>query len=138
MEAALPARVISGLTIPTGLALASRLLRSGAMGEVAPLATAARAFIVIYTAAPGLSALRTTALVLGARLISGGAMGASTSFTATVSFAALTTTPGLPIATATTTLAMLATAMAAAGGEHLAQMPETSERAHHAGRSEYR
>ena len=56
-EAAFPTRVISGDTIPTGLALASRLLRSGAIGAVAPLATAARALIATSTAAPDLPVL---------------------------------------------------------------------------------
>ena len=41
-EAAFPTMVILEQTIPTGSALASRFLRSGAMGAVAPLAKAAR------------------------------------------------------------------------------------------------
>ena len=52
-EAAFPTRVISGHTIPTGSALASGRLRSGAMGAVAPFATAARPFIATSTAALG-------------------------------------------------------------------------------------
>ena len=71
-EAAFPTRVTSGHAIPTGSALASRLLRSGAMG-------------------------------------------AASAFTVTTSSLAPTTTPGLPTTTATTTSAMPATAMAAAG-----------------------
>ena len=61
-EAAFSMRVISGHTIPTGSALASRLLRSGAMGAVAPLATAAGPLIATSTAAPDLRVLQTTAL----------------------------------------------------------------------------
>ena len=53
-EAAFPTRVISGHTIPTGSALASQLLRSGAIGAVHPLATAVRPLIATSTAAPGL------------------------------------------------------------------------------------
>ena len=70
-EAAFPTRVTSGHTIPRGSALASRLLRSGAMG-------------------------------------------AASAFTATTSFVAPTTTPGLQTTTATATPVMPATAMAAA------------------------
>ena len=55
-EAVFSTRIISGHTIPTGSALASRLLKSGAMGAVAPLARAARPFIAISMAAPGLLA----------------------------------------------------------------------------------
>ena len=43
-EEAFPTRVISEHTIPTGSAVASRLLRSGAMGAVATLATASRCY----------------------------------------------------------------------------------------------
>ena len=50
-------------------------------------------------------------------------MGAASAFTVTTSFAALTTTPGLPTATASTTPAMPVTAMAAAGVKHLAEHP---------------
>ena len=55
--AALPTRFISGHIIPTGSALASQFFRSGAMGAVAPLVTAARLFIVTTAAASGLPAL---------------------------------------------------------------------------------
>ena len=72
-EAAFPTKVISRHTIPTGLALVSRLLRSGAMGAVTPLATAARPLIATSTAAPGFPALQTNSY--HARLISGGTMG---------------------------------------------------------------
>ena len=47
--AAFPTRIISGHTIPTRSALVSRLLKSGAMGAIAPLATAARPFIATST-----------------------------------------------------------------------------------------
>ena len=128
-EAAFPTRVIQGHTIPTGWALASRLLRSGAMGAVAPLATAARPFIATSTAAPGLPALQTIASAHhGAHLINGGTMGSTSTSTGTTSFAAPRITPGL--ATATNTSALLTTAMAAAGSEHLPRAPGASERAH--------
>ena len=61
MEAAFPKRIISGHTITTRSALASRLLRSDAMGAVVPLATTARPLIVTSTTAPGLPALQTMA-----------------------------------------------------------------------------
>ena len=85
------------------------------MGAVASFATATRPFIAIFTAAPGLLTLRTSALTLGARLVSGSAMRAASVFTETTSFAALTTTLGLPTATttATTTLPKRRTTMAA-------------------------
>ena len=50
------------------------------MGAVAPLATAARQFIVASTVAPGLPALRSIASALDARPIKGGAMGAASVF----------------------------------------------------------
>ena len=50
-EAASPMNVISGYTIPTRSTLASRLLRSRAMGAAAPLATAERPIIATSTAA---------------------------------------------------------------------------------------
>ena len=98
-ETAFPTRVISGHTIPTGSALASRLLRSGAVGAVAPLATAARPLIATFTAASGLPALQTTAYRVCR--IRGGTIGATSTSTGTTSFAAPTIAPGL--ATATTT-----------------------------------
>ena len=113
-------RAISGHTMPTGSALASRLLRSGAMGVVTPLATMARPFIAISTAAPGLPPLRTTASAHGA---------ASTSTGAT-NFAALMITPGLVNATTTATPAIPTPVMATAGSEHLPPAPGASERAH--------
>ena len=149
-EAAFPTRVISGHTIPTGSALASRLLRSRVMGVVAPLAKAARPFTATSTAGTSLSALQTTASNHGARLISGGTMRAASTSTATTSFAVPTITPGLVTATTIATPAMPTTAMAAAGSEHLPSAPGTSERellapalpaserAHHAGRTEHR
>ena len=57
-EAAFPTRVISGHTVPTGLALTSGVLRSGTMEGVVPLATAARPFIATSAAAQDLPALR--------------------------------------------------------------------------------
>ena len=149
-EAAFPTRVMSGHEIPTGSALASRLLTSRAMGVVTPLATAARSFIVTSTAALGVPALRTTASAHGVRLISGGTMGAALTSTATTSFAASAITPGLATATTTATPAMPTPALAAAESEHLvpspgtseredlAPAPQTSERAHHAGHAEHR
>ena len=53
-------------------------------------------------------------------------MGVASAFTGITSFAAPVTT-GLPTATANTTLAMLATAIAAAGSEYLTPIPEISE-----------
>ena len=114
-EVAFPTSVISGHSLPKGLALASRLVRSGDMGVVNALTTAARPFIATSTAAPGLPALQTAASALGARLIRGGAMGAASVFTATTSFAAPATTSGLPTSTATATPAMPVTTMVAAG-----------------------
>ena len=90
------------------------------MGAVAPLTTATRPFITTTTAAPGLPPLRITASANGARLISGGTMGAAPALTATMSFAAPSITTELTTATATTKPAMLATAIAAAGSEDLA------------------
>ena len=66
--AAFSTRVILGHTIPTGSALVSRLLKSGVMGMVTPLATPARPYIVTSTAAPGLPALWSTASAHDARL----------------------------------------------------------------------
>ena len=65
-------------------------------------------------------------------------MGEDSAFTATTSFAAPTTTPGPPTATAAASPAMPATAMVAGGGEHLAPAPGASRRMHRAGRAEYR
>ena len=112
-EAAFPTRLISGYTIPTGTALASRLLMSGARGVVAPFATVVRPFIAISMAAQGLPALHTIASTQSAHLISGGAMGMASVFTVITYFAASMTTPGLPTFTTTTTPAMRATAMVA-------------------------
>ena len=118
------------------------------MGAVTPLATPAQLFIVTSTAASGLPALRSTASAHGARLINGGTMGVASTPTVTTSFAAPTITPGLATATATPTVP--ATAIAAAGGEHvvpvpltskreqLVTAPRTSDRAHHTGRAEHR
>ena len=124
-EAAFPARVVSGYTIPTGSVLASRRFKSGATGAVNPLAAAVRPLIATSTVAPGLQVLLTAALDLGACLISGGAMGVALAVTATTYFAAPLTTLVLPTATAIATPAMSATAMAAAGGEHSGPAPET-------------
>ena len=129
-ESAFPTRVISGHTVPTESALASGFLRSGTMGAVAPLATAARPFIVPSTAAPGLSALKTTASAHSARLINAGAMGVASTSTGTTSFAAPTITPGLVSANTTAAPAMPTPVMAAAGSEHLPPAPGASERAH--------
>ena len=85
------------------------------MAAVAPLATATWRFVVTSTMAPGLPALRTTASADGARLISGGTIGVTSTSTATTSFVAPTITPGLPSATTTATPVMLTTAMASAG-----------------------
>ena len=76
------------------------------MGSVAPLATAARPLIAKYTAASCLPALQTTASAHNARLINGGTIGAASTFTGTVSFAAATITPELVNATTTATPAM--------------------------------
>ena len=65
-------------------------------------------------------------------------MGAASAFTAATSFAAHTTTPGLPTAVATATSAMPATAMAVAGGERLAPAPGSFEQGQHEGRVEHR
>ena len=130
-KAAFPTRGIARHTIPTGSALASRLLRSGAMGAVAPVATAARPYIATSPAAPGIPVLQTTASAHGALLISGRHMGVASTSTGTTSFAAPTITPGLVNATTTATPAMPTTAMAAAGSEHLPPAPGASERAHH-------
>ena len=129
-EAAFPTSVILGHKIPKGLALASRLLRSSAMGAVAPLATVARPLIATSTAAPGLPALQTTASAHGARLIIGGTMGVVSTSTGTTAFVASTITPGLVNATTTATPTMPTPVMAAAGSEHLPPAPGASERAH--------
>ena len=50
-EVAIPTRVISEHTIPTGSALASQTLRSGAMGAFTRFLPVTRPFIVISTAA---------------------------------------------------------------------------------------
>ena len=68
-------RFISGQTLPTGSALTSCLLRSGAIEMITPLATVAQPFIATSTTARRLPALRITASVLGAHLISGSATG---------------------------------------------------------------
>ena len=78
-----PTRVISGRTLSTGSALASRVFGSGATGAVAPLGTAVRQFTASSTVAPGLLTLQTTASAHGTRLISGGTMGAASTSTAT-------------------------------------------------------
>ena len=98
------------------------------MGTVAPLATAVWPFIVTATVAPSFQALRSTALAYGARLVNDGTMGVASTSTATTSFTAPTFTPRLATATPTTIPAMPATAIAAAGGEHLAPAPRISER----------
>ena len=103
---------------PTGSALASRLLRSGAMEAVAPLATAARPLIATSTAVPGFPALQTTALAHDARLINGGTMGTAS------------TSTGLVNATTTATQAMPTPVMAVAGSEHLPPAPGASKQAH--------
>ena len=136
-EAAFPTGVISGHTMPTGSALASRCLRSGTVETVDPLTTATRRFIATSTSTPGLPALRSTASAHGANLISGGAMGAASAHIVTTSFAASTTT-GLPTITSTATLTMPATTVATVRAEQLVPVPRTSERAHHAGRTEHR
>ena len=129
-EAAFPKRVFSGHTITTRSALASRLLRSDAMGAVAPLATAARPLIATSTTALDLPVLQTTALAHGAPLINGGTMGASSTSAATTSFAGATIAPGRVNDTTTATPAMQTPVMAAAGSEHLLPAPGASERAH--------
>ena len=148
-KGAFPTGVISEYTIPAGSALASRLLRNGAMGAVAPLVTAARSFIAVPLAAPGLSTLHTRVSAHGARLTSGSTMGAASISTATTSFTAPAITPGLATATTTTTPAMATIAMVPAGSEqlppapgtcergHLSPAPRASERAHHAARAEH-
>ena len=103
---------------------------------VTPLTTEAQRFIATCTGVPGLQVLWSTASAHGARLISGGTTRAVSTFTTTTSLAAPMTT-GLPTTTTSTTPAMPATAMAAAGAEHLAPAPGTSKRAHHAGRAEH-
>ena len=122
-EAAFPTRIISEHTIPTGSALTSRLLRSGAMGAVAPLAKAARPFIAASSAAPGLPALQTAASAHDARLINGGTMGATSTSTCTKYFAVPTVTPGLVNATTTATSTIPTSVMATAGNEHLPPAP---------------
>ena len=129
-ETAFPTKVISGHTITTGWALASRHFRSGAMGAVAPLARAVRPFIATSTAAPGIPALHTIASAYGAHLINDGTMGAASTSTGTTSFAAPTITPGLATVTITATSALPTTAMAAAGSEHLPRVSGASERAY--------
>ena len=138
VEAAIPTRIISGHTISMGSALVYRLLRSGAMGMVAPLAIVTRPFIVTTTVAQGLPALRAIASAHGVSLVRGGAMGAASAFIATTYFVAPTTMVGLPTAIATAAQVMPETAMMAAGGDYSAPAPETSERVHHAGRAEHR
>ena len=86
----------NGISIPDE-ALASRRLRIGTMGAVAPLATVARPFITTSTAAPGLPALQATASAHGARLISGGTMEEASISTGTTSFMAPTITQYLPL-----------------------------------------
>ena len=84
-KVAFPTSVISGHTVPTKFALASRLLRNEIMEAGVPLARVARPFVVASTAVLGLLALRTTTSALGGRLIIGGAMAAASAFTATTS-----------------------------------------------------
>ena len=129
-EAAFPTRVISEHTIPTGSALASRILTSGAKEAVAPLATAARTVIAISAGAPGLPTLQTTASAHGARPINGGTMEAISTSTGTTSFAAPTIMPGLVNATSIVTPAIPTSVVAAAGSEHLTSATGASERAH--------
>ena len=100
------------------------------MGVVAPLTTGPRSFIVAFTVAPSTPALRTTASAHGARLTSGGTMGAASTSTVTTPFAAPTIMQGLPSATTTATPAMPTTAMVAVGSEYLSPAPGTSEREH--------
>ena len=119
--------------MPPGLALAFRLFRTRATKAVA-LATAGRLFIVTSTAAQGLLVLRTITSAYSVHLINDDAMRATLASTVTTSFAAPTTTPELPTATAAATAAMPATAIVAAGGEHLAPASGTSKRVHHVGR----
>ena len=126
-KAAFPTRVISGHTMPTRSALASRLFRSRVQGAVVPLETAVRPFIATFAAAPDFPVLQTTASDHSVRLISGGPMGAALTFTV---IATHTITPGLATATTAATPAMLTIAMAVAGNELLALAPETSEREH--------
>ena len=99
------------------------------MGSVAPLATATRPLIAKKTAASCLPAPQTTASAHNARLINGGTMGAASTSTGTMSFAAATITPELVNATTTTTPAMPTPVMAAAESEHLPLAPGVSERA---------
>ena len=149
-EAAFPTRFISGHTVPTGSGLFSRLPRNGAIGAVAPLATAAaKLFITTITTASGLPTLRSIVSAHGTHLISCGTIRAVSTSTVTTSFAVLTITPGLVTATITATPAMPTAAMAAAGSEHfppapgtsecdhLAPAPRASEGAHHAGHAEH-
>ena len=100
------------------------------MAAVAPFVIAARPYIATSIAAPGLPVLQTTASAHGAHLISGGTMGVASTSTGTTSFAAPTITPELVNTTTTATLAMQATAMAAAGSKHLPPAPGASEQAH--------
>ncbi|CAM9900823.1 unnamed protein product [Ascophyllum nodosum] len=113
MKAALLTRAILGHSLPTGSALAFRLLRSGAMGDSSASCTSGTVVHRDIYCMSGLSALRTTASSLGACLISGGAMEATSPFTTTTYFVAPTTTPRLPTSTATP--AMPASAMVAVG-----------------------
>ena len=116
MEATFPIRVISGRTIPTGSALASRFRKSEAMNTVAPLATAARASIPTSTVASGLPGLRTTASAHGPRLTKGGTIEAAS--TSTASTSAPTITPGLSSAITNAAPAILTTVMMMARSEH--------------------
>ena len=99
-KAAFPTRVLSGNTIPTGSALASRRRRSGAMEVVATLVIVPWLFIATSAVAPGLLLLWTTVSAHGVCLIRGEAMGEALAFTTTTSFAAPTTLAGLSTATA--------------------------------------
>ena len=128
MEEAFQTSVISGRTIPTG----------SAIGVVVPLATGARPFTATSTVAPGLPALRITASVHGARLISDGTMRVASSFIATTYLVVLMTTPELPTATITATSKIPTAAMTAKGGEYLPPEPGTSEQAQYVGRAEHR
>ena len=120
------------------------------MAAIVTLVTAARPCIATSTAVPGLSALRTAVSAHGARLISGGTMGVTSTSTATTSFAAPTVTIKLATATTTATPAMsttvvvaervehLSPALGTSEREHLAPTPRASEQVHHADRAEHR
>ena len=128
-EAAFPTRVILRHTIPTGSALASQRLSSGAMGAVVSLATAARWSIEITMTAPGLPVPRSTSSAHGPpnqwwRHEGGFNFRSDYAFRGTHDYARagncyLATTPAMPTA-----------AMAAEGSEHLAPAPGTSEPKH--------